>query len=252
MKMKRGNIRSLQEEYGGLGYLRIKDIGIHPIEVDKIIGSVGRPQDLDSNFRFKSKRPTERYLTIKKMMEEGEILPPIEVYKIRDEYYVLDGHHRVSAAKELKQKFIDAHVFEAYPLRPRREDILYAYRESFKEKTGLDIVLTEPSGYENFLSQIEDYSKKNNIPFEEAISGWYQEFLEYSKLIKKEKIDRMFRDKTIGDLYLYICTHKWYKSEEQGREVTFKEALKSFKRLYSNREEPKFRLLKWLPVRLFG
>ncbi|HHV81739.1 MAG TPA: ParB/RepB/Spo0J family partition protein [bacterium] len=250
--MKRvDNIRSLQEEYGGLGYLRVKDTGVHPIEVDKIIGSVGRPQDLDSNFRFKWRRPTERYLTIKKMMEEGKILPPIEVYKIRDEYYVLDGHHRVAAAKELRQKFIDAHIFQAYPLRPRREDILYSYRESFREKTGLDIPLTEPSGYENFLSQIEDYAKRNNVSFKEAVSGWYKEFLEDCRLIKREKVDRIFRDKTIGDLYLYVCTHKWYKSEEQGREVTFKEALKSFKKLYGNGEESRLRFLKWIPVRLW-
>lgn len=250
--MKRTNsIRSLQEEYGGLGYLSVKDIGIHPIEVDKIIGSVGRPQDLDANFRFRWKRPTERYLTIRRKMEEGEILPPIEVYKIRDEYYVLDGHHRVSAAKELKQKFIDAHVFQAYPLRPKREDILYSYRESFREKTGLDIPLTEPSGYENFLSQIEDYAEKNNISFKEAVNGWYQEFLEDCRLIEKEKLNKIFKDKTLGDLYLYVCTHKWYKSEEQNREVSFKEALKSFKRLYSDRREPRLGILKWLPVRLW-
>lgn len=250
--MKRvGSVRSLQEEYGGLGYLRIKDIGIHPIEVDKIIGSVGRPQDLDANFRFRWKRPTERYLTIKSKMEKGDILPPIEVYKIRDEYYVLDGHHRVSAAKELRQKFIDAHVFQASPLRPKREDIIYSYRESFRERTGLDIPLTEPSGYDNFLSQIEDYGKKNNVSFKEAIDGWYKEFLEGCRLIKKERLDRIFKDKTVGDLYLYICTHKWYKSEEQNREISFREALKSFKRLYNERRGTKLSLLRWLPVQLW-
>lgn len=69
------SIKSLQEEYGGLGYLKTRDLGIYPIEVDKIIGSVGRPQDLDADFRFKWKRPTERYLNIKKIMEDGETIP---------------------------------------------------------------------------------------------------------------------------------------------------------------------------------
>jgi len=244
------SIKSLQEEYGGLGYLKTRDLGIYPIEVDKIIGSVGRPQDLDADFRFKWKRPTERYLNIKKIMEDGETIPPIEVYKIRDEYYVLDGHHRVAVAKELKQKFIDAHVIQAYPLRPKREDIIYSYRESFRKKTGLDIELTEIVGYENFLSEIEDYASQNSITFEESVKIWYKNFLNSCKLIKKEKLNRLFPDKTLGDLYLYVCTHKWYKSEELGRDIGFKEALKSFKELYRSKRNSGLRFLRWLPGRV--
>lgn len=242
------NIKSLQEEYGGIGYLKTRDLGFHAIEVDKIIGSVGRAQDLDADFRFKWRKPSERYLNIKRKMEDGEILPPIEVYKIRDEYYVLDGHHRVAVAKELKQKFIDAHVIQAYPLRPKREDILYSYREAFKERTGLDIEMTEVIGYESFLSEIEDYANKNEISFENAVELWYKNFLDSCELIKREKINRIFPDKTLGDLYLYVSTHKWYKSEELGRDVGFKEALKSFKELYRP-ESNGLRFLKWLPIR---
>lgn len=244
------HIKSLQEEYGGLGYLKTRDLGIHPIEVDKITGSVGRAQDLDANFRFKWKRPTERYLNIKKIMEDGGTIPPIEVFKIRDEYYVLDGHHRVAAAKELKQKFIDAHVIQAYPLKPKREDIIYSYREDFREKTGLDIELTEIVGYKNFLSEIEDYARKNKITFEEAVDIWHKDFLNSCELIKRERLDRLFPDKTLGDLYLYVCTHKWYKSEELGKDVGFKEALKSFKELYEPKRNSGLRFLRWLPGRV--
>ncbi len=248
--MKRiGSIKSLQEEYGGIGYLKTINLGVQPIEVDKIVGSVGRPQDLDGNFRFKWRKPSERYLNIKSKMEKGEILPPIEVYKIRDEYYVLDGHHRVAVAKELKQKFIDANVIRAYPLRPKREDIIYSYRESFKEKTGIDIEMTEIAGYENFLSEIEDYASKNKIPFEEAVKLWYRDFLDSCELIKREKLNKMFPDKTLGDLYLYISTHKWYKSEELGRDVGFREALKSFKEFNKSKNHPRLKFLKLLPIR---
>jgi len=59
-------------------------------------------------------------------MEEGKVLPPIEVYKARlrrqdeetglqiekTEYYVVDGHHRVAMAKKLGQDYLDAHVVE--------------------------------------------------------------------------------------------------------------------------------------------
>ncbi|MBC7320132.1 hypothetical protein H5T89_05775, partial [bacterium] len=76
---KIGNIKSLQEEYGGIGYLKTRDLGVQAIEVDKIIGSVGRSQDLNADLRFKWKKPSERYLNIKKKMEDGEVLPPIDV-----------------------------------------------------------------------------------------------------------------------------------------------------------------------------
>lgn len=243
------NIKSLQEEYGGIGYLKTRSLGVQAIEVDKIVGSVGRPQDLDKNFRFKWRKPSERYLSIKRKMEEGEILPPIDVYKIRDEYYVLDGHHRVAVAKELKQKFIDANVIQAYPLRPKKEDIIYSYRESFREKTGLDIEMTEMVGYENFLSEIEDYASKDKVSFEDAVKLWYRNFLESCELIKREKLNKIFPDKTLGDLYLYVSTHKWYKSEELGRDVGFKEALKDFKELHKSKTHSRLRFLKWLPVR---
>ncbi|MBC7320917.1 DUF4032 domain-containing protein [bacterium] len=204
---------------------------------------------MNADLRFKWKKPSERYLNIKKKMEDGEVLPPIDVFKIRDEYYVLDGHHRVAVAKELKQKFIDAHVIQAYPLRPKREDILYSYRESFREKTGLDIEMTEVIGYENFLSEIEDYASKNNVSFENAVKLWYKNFLDSCELIKREKLNRIFPDKTLGDLYLYVSTHKWYRSEELGRDVGFKEALKSFKELYRPKTHIGLKFLKWLPAR---
>ncbi|HOP56466.1 MAG TPA: hypothetical protein PLK33_07055, partial [bacterium] len=98
-------------------------------------------------------------------------------------------------------------------------------------------------------SQIEDYAKRNNVSFKEAVKGWYEEFLEDCRLIKREKIDRIFRDKTIGDLYLYVCTHKWYKSEELGKDMEFKEAIKSFRELYSHRENSGLKFLRWISVR---
>ena len=243
-------VKSLQEEYGGLGYLKTRDLGIKPIEVDKITGSVGRAHDLDGSFRFRWKKPTDRYLNIKRMMEEGKALPPIEVYKIRDEYYVLDGHHRVAAAKELGQRFIDAHIIQAYPLKPKREDLLYSYRESFREKTGLDIELTEINGYEDLLSEIEDYAGRKGLTLEEAVNLWYRDFLSACQLIKREGLNRLFPDKTLGDIYIYISKHKWYKSEELGRDIGIKQAIKSFKELYSDREKPGIRFLRWLPVKI--
>ena len=45
-------------------------------------------------------------------MSDGLPLPAIEVYKLGDCYYVLDGHHRVAAARAASQISIDAEVIE--------------------------------------------------------------------------------------------------------------------------------------------
>lgn len=46
------------------------------------------------------------------MDPEGASLPPIEVYQVGDVYFVLDGNHRVSIARQEGVEFIDAHVIE--------------------------------------------------------------------------------------------------------------------------------------------
>ena len=42
----------------------------------------------------------------------GVALPPVELIKVGEEYYVRDGHHRVSVAHAFGECYIDAVVFE--------------------------------------------------------------------------------------------------------------------------------------------
>ena len=65
------------------------------------MGSVGRYHDFDDQFRFKQKGFSERYQWIKNAMRGGLALKPVELFEIKDEYYVLDGNHRIAAAKEM-------------------------------------------------------------------------------------------------------------------------------------------------------
>ena len=39
-------------------------------------------------------------------------LPPVELYKIGEVYFVKDGNHRVSVARERGQVYIDAYVIQ--------------------------------------------------------------------------------------------------------------------------------------------
>ena len=126
------DVKSFETEVEATGRISGRaEGGMKEIPTRKIVGSVGRAQSLRSDFFYKSGKVTARFLRIGKAMEEGKVLPPIEVYKVKmarergaqqepapmTEYYVVDGNHRVAMAKKLGQDYLDAHVVE-YKLKP--------------------------------------------------------------------------------------------------------------------------------------
>jgi hypothetical protein len=94
-------------------YRRLRDAGEQFIPVASIVGSVdGASQLFDRSFRPVSERARARLGSVLVTMRQGEPLPPIEVYAWRGKYYILDGHHRVAAARAVGDDFISAHVIE--------------------------------------------------------------------------------------------------------------------------------------------
>lgn len=118
------DVKSFESEVEARGIAGRSEGGMRTIPAAKIVGSVGRAQNLRSDFFYRSGKITARFKSIGRAMEEGKVLPPIEVYKARvrrqqgseekalTEYYVVDGHHRVAMAKRLGQDYLDAHVVE--------------------------------------------------------------------------------------------------------------------------------------------
>ena len=101
------------------------DLGHRTVDVNQIVGSVSRWQNLRSDFFYRTgEAMTARFVRIGQAMREGKILPPLELYKLKrrgpagqvrsdaSEYYVVDGHHRVAMARKLGQDYLDARVVE--------------------------------------------------------------------------------------------------------------------------------------------
>src|ERR1044071_5982279 len=89
------------------------DAGIQSIPIDAIVGSVGRYSDFTRTFLPRSNQDRERWARVKAaFMDPNQALPPIEVYKVGDLYFVQDGNHRVSIAKQEGFTTIEAHVIE--------------------------------------------------------------------------------------------------------------------------------------------
>jgi hypothetical protein len=220
--------------------------GLQTIPINKIMGSEGRYSDFDINFLPIKNYNRSRWLNIEVAKLKEMNLPPILVYKIDDYYFVRDGNHRVSVAKELGQEFIDAEVVELFTRvelseLSDKELLLAESHKYFLDKTKFDkyfphvrIKLTNPWGYYRLIEHINTYKyyeseeKKHEVCWEDSIKLWYNElFLPVTKLIKKRKILRKFPGREAGDLYIWILDH-WHFLKEKYGNVSLEKALEDY------------------------
>jgi hypothetical protein len=92
--------------------------GTRVVEVEAIVGSVGRWRDFDRSFLPARASMAERWKRIDRAFQRGEDLPPVELYEIGDAYFVVDGHHRVSVARYHDVPTVEAAVAEFHPQLP--------------------------------------------------------------------------------------------------------------------------------------
>jgi hypothetical protein len=100
------------EVVAALGRRGEADRGLQSIPLHAIVGTVDRGKEFDRNFRPTSARVRPRFERIAKAQRRGESMPPIDVYKVGELYFVRDGHHRVAVAREHGRDLIDARVVE--------------------------------------------------------------------------------------------------------------------------------------------
>jgi hypothetical protein len=212
--------------------------GMQTVQVAQIAGSLNRYHEFDKAFLPKNDKFASRWQSVDRAFYEEVSLPPIVLYKIGEVYFVVDGHHRVSVAREQGQIFIDADVRECSSkvnitaaLKPEDLEILQE-KVLFLEHTGLDhirlqanIKLTIPDGFSRMLEHIAVHryfmglDKKRYITEEEAVAHWYDKvYLPIVKVIRESNILQGFPGKTEGDLYLWVLDHQSYL-HEQGHDL---------------------------------
>lgn len=198
--------------------------GVATVPLDKIKGSVGRYTDFDSQFRLKGAGNAERLASITQALQEGKSVPPVSLYQIKDNYYIVDGHHRVTAAKNLGQSHIQARILELLPSNETVENRLYLEKIDFRDKVGIPklIDFTEPGQSDYLLEQVTMHQsalaeeKQKEVSLLEAGKDWYRSiYLPLRTLIKNSGLLRSFPDRTMDDLYLYISTHQWQKQSQR-------------------------------------
>jgi len=208
--------------------------GVKTIRVDQIAGSLNRYHEFDRVFLPASDKLAERWQRVNRAFYEEISLPPVVLYKVGQVYFVVDGHHRVSVAREQGQLYIEAEVRECATrvnitstIKPEDLEIL-GNKVRFLERTSLDslkpdanIKLTIPDGFDRMLEHIAVHRYfmgldwKRDISEEEAIAHWYDNvYMPVIHVIRDTDILKEFPTKTEGDLYLWVLDHQRYLVEE--------------------------------------
>ena len=232
------------------------DLGQQTIPIDKIVGSVGRYRDFDRAYLPTQTATAQRWIGISKARYKDIDLPPIEAYKIGEVYFVKDGNHRVSVARERQQVFIDAYVTEIdIPVTLTADmglsDVLelkdYAH---FLQQTGLrslqpdaDLQLSNAELYGRlhehinahrwYISQECGYE----VPYPEAVASWYNTVYQpLADVLQNQGLPQAFPNLTLTDLYLLISEYQWLRRAADEKAGSVEDADQALRQIYNQKE----------------
>ena len=212
--------------------------GVREIPLDAIVGSVGRYHDFTRAFWPKNDSDEERWVRVKTAVNDMVGMSPIDVYQVGQVYFVIDGNHRVSVARQLGSDTITARVTEVHlrvPLSPEDDPdelICKARYAEFLEQTNLDVLrpeadllLTFCSQYQLLLDQIEAHAelladRGEGVDAATAVARWYDEvYKPVQRHIRAQGIMRLFPERTQADMYILFSERRAELESSLGWEI---------------------------------
>lgn len=212
------------------------------IPLSAIVGSVNRYEDFTRDFLPRESIDPHRWANVKQRMHNLTGLDPIQVYQIGEVYFVIDGNHRVSVARETGLVDIQAYVTEVKsrvtitPDMEPEELILKAELVEFLQHTSVDHLLPEadlsvtvPGGYRKLEEHIDVHryfmglEKSRAVTIEEAVVNWHETvYLPVTRVIRQKGLLHDFPQKTETDLYLWLGEYSSQYDIEFGGEYQMK------------------------------
>ncbi len=203
-------------------------LGQQIVPIKNIIGSEGRYSDFDRRFLPLTEAVEQRWRSVERAMDRSIDLPPVDLWKISDVYFVRDGNHRVSVARRVGQWHIDAFVTELLvdvPLTPDLSvrTLLFAEEYSdFLEWTNLHalrpeqrIEFSELGGYLELVRHINAYRYNlgrqldQTIERDDAVAGWYDMvYLPIIQVVREQHALKRFPGRTEADLYRWVMDNR--------------------------------------------
>jgi hypothetical protein len=201
--------------------------GLQEIELDNIRGSVGRYRDFTSAFLPRGAHLRKRWELVSRFGAEQGI-PPIEVYKVGEAYFVVDGNHRVSTARQAGMETIPAYVSEyktsvelsgeadLAELMTKSEYLAFLKKTRLGEfRPGSEILFTTPGRYEEleqlitvFRETLEN-SRGEPVTDEEALLDWFDLiYIPAIRSIRESGAMERFPGRTEADLFIWMWQHQ--------------------------------------------
>lgn len=185
-------------------------LGIREVLLSKVVGTVEKAQDFDKDFNPVRDESRVRWVNVYlKTLEDGS-LPPVILYKVKEEYFVYDGNHRVSVAKTLNFHSIEAEVYEFFSEKNEESDILSRERFSFEKETGLSgIECSKSERYKELRSEVRKFLELYSLGEEgfEPSTAWHQRiFIPVVNILLSNFKD--LESKLNGDIFVEYLRYK--------------------------------------------
>lgn len=213
--------------------------GVQSVRLSQIVGSMDRFQDFNREFFPRQRFTAGRWQNVDRAYYQDVHLPPIQLYKVGDVYFVKDGNHRVSVARERGQEYIDAEVIEGhvraplYPTMSVDELLLQAEYAEFLRRTDLDRLHPDhdirPSRlgrYDEIWGHIQVHRdwlaaiRHEPVSDRDAVADWYKHiYCPIVEVARKRGLTDRFPDQTEADIYLWVMRHRRVIEEEQGADI---------------------------------
>ena len=224
------------------------DLGVMPVPLVKIVGTLGRDREFNRALLPRDEALRDRWQRIARLAEGPKGFPPVDLYKVGEAYFVVDGHHRVSVARAMGAPDIEARVFEfdtPIPITPEEsveEILLKRGLADFLDATGLEmqepgeLTTTIANGYQRLLEHIivhryfRSVEEAREIPLDEAASSWYgRVYRPMIESIREHRLTDDFPRRTETDLYLFTIDHLHKLRQQYGdQEVLPAEAVEDY------------------------
>ena len=230
-------LHSIAPSLKAAGFEGQSEGGVQDIPLDKIAGSVApeaKTTDFDPNFLPVNPRLRDRWANVYTAMVASDV-PPIDVYKVDDKYYVIDGHRRVSVARALDRPTIRARVINVRTRAPLTADadadalLRSAEYAAFLDITQLhrtrpdarlecsrlgryDEIMAHIVGHRYFLS----LEQHRDVPLQEAAASWYDNVYQpIAKAIRRHRVQERLPGWTEADIYVEV-TRLWLALSQAG------------------------------------
>jgi hypothetical protein len=194
----------------------VRDLGIKTVSIDGIMGSEGRYRSFNRYFLPLQEDLRDRWKNIAQAHYSRQNLPPVELYKVQDAYFVKDGHHRISVARAKGVRNIGAHVYEYecdVPLDRETDLEKLAIQETYHQFLRYPILMEHIQAHKYYLEN----KKGEDVSMSEAACSWYDNvYTPLAMVIRRNRIMKQFPHRTETDFYLWVIRNRRQLRDQYG------------------------------------